>query len=541
MSHFPNEILEVILSNVDILDLIRCRQVDRRLRSLVDESILLQLQIECALTNLVPTNSPKFTSAELLQAVREYQTAWRTLSWTNNFAFDSASVLRPLWATGIINVITGGILAQSGPKPGEILAFTRVPSKLRNIPQQHWSTPPLGFTPESCVIDVGQDLLVVLEAVSMTLRPTRIVMRLHPLSLSTGLRHPASSGPTIAVTTMPITPTSISLDLVISGDHVGQIIRTKRPSYHVIRVLNWRTGLEKLELTAARDISRKWRLAAQIHRILVPLIRPHDRVCELGVIEITDDHRQGSYDELAEARFCLPSMANDELTSCVQCEVVATANTSHRPAPDIDVPFYHTDKSRVLMICMCFMYFNPSLNANSNSARECRYRLFVHADTIDRMCREATIPKRLEGSAIPSFDWPTWADHVRLVLEEYDSQYIGEESHSRFRFVQRVGDGMPRQRYVAIIHDFLPAMALRRNLHLFAAVDQSPDEPVCRYHLEPEVLEGGGVWQEEVVSKLPYCEIISKHEFDGSTVCALSEDAIINLYNTGRKTEMWSI
>lgn len=56
-------------------------QVDKRFQSLIDSNHQLQVQIECA--NVGVTAPVKHATAEVLQAIRDYQKAWRTLDWTS--------------------------------------------------------------------------------------------------------------------------------------------------------------------------------------------------------------------------------------------------------------------------------------------------------------------------------------------------------------------------------------------------------------------------------------------------------------------------
>ena len=87
-----------------------------------------------------------------LNLLAEHETAWRTLSWSDNTSID----LLNGWGEPVS--VSGNIIAFRNV-PSEELLILRAPSKLRNIQMKHWVIQLPHDTQDVCVSS-AQDLLV---------------------------------------------------------------------------------------------------------------------------------------------------------------------------------------------------------------------------------------------------------------------------------------------------------------------------------------------------------------------------------------------
>jgi hypothetical protein len=100
-------------------------------------------------------------TAERLQRLREYETAWREIAWSDG------GVITHTAACDLPTAISGSVLAflkqydggLGTSEVGDRLFLLRVPSKLRGIPGESWELNGLGDMSNLC-IDAAQDLLL---------------------------------------------------------------------------------------------------------------------------------------------------------------------------------------------------------------------------------------------------------------------------------------------------------------------------------------------------------------------------------------------
>jgi hypothetical protein len=240
--------------------------------------------------------------------------------------------------------------------------------------------------------------------------------------------------------------------------------------------------------------------------------------CRLGIVEVKESQQSGGCDELFQAIFLLPPLM--PLSSCENCALHATGNTSHRPSPDCDTPFYHSDDSRILSVYMDF---------GSN----CSYRLAIHAASLLRVFQEAIsgqnedrkfTTKVLMPILLP---WSSLSPHARLLAVDFPWDFLGEASHTRLLLPLRLPNILWLVRYMPVLYDFSSAIALRRDLQLYAPADSYADYPAPEYHLDPEVVEDQRVWQGRVESSLPYRKITLDQALYITCPSSISGDAVI--------------
>ena len=89
-----------------------------------------------------------------IQALKDYQDAWRTLQWTATSCTD-------VRADAIWTRTSGNTFAHVASVRG--LEMYQVPSKIKGIPEKRWIIEDIGFHICGYEIDDRQDLLIAIE------------------------------------------------------------------------------------------------------------------------------------------------------------------------------------------------------------------------------------------------------------------------------------------------------------------------------------------------------------------------------------------
>jgi hypothetical protein len=96
-----------------------------------------------------------FGKLQCLEMLATHETAWRTLSWTDNTPVNMVvGWQEPVSVSG--NVIG---FPQQSDAPRKELLLLRAPSKLRNVMMKTWKLQ-LPYDTQDCCIDSAQDLLI---------------------------------------------------------------------------------------------------------------------------------------------------------------------------------------------------------------------------------------------------------------------------------------------------------------------------------------------------------------------------------------------
>ncbi|TFK45308.1 hypothetical protein OE88DRAFT_1740408 [Heliocybe sulcata] len=148
----PSELVVIILQELDLPTLIRCKSVCSGLKRLIDDSVILQYKIELAVAGMEDGPPSSIDVSERLRRLRSYTKAWRGMAFApdeEEIAFDG------YWE------LCGGVLATSDGD--STLMFTKLPGPARGITLREWEIEDVGFPIRDFKMDPSQDLLVMLE------------------------------------------------------------------------------------------------------------------------------------------------------------------------------------------------------------------------------------------------------------------------------------------------------------------------------------------------------------------------------------------
>jgi hypothetical protein len=117
----------------------------------IDDTASLRYKIELAVAGMDNGPPSNLTVSKRLNFLREYQTAWKTLSWNR---YQHIPEIETAWQC------VGGILAFLSPFPSQSVIVNQLPSVIRGIEERNWTLDfPVAI--DDFALDPAQDLLVV--------------------------------------------------------------------------------------------------------------------------------------------------------------------------------------------------------------------------------------------------------------------------------------------------------------------------------------------------------------------------------------------
>ncbi|TFK45325.1 hypothetical protein OE88DRAFT_1740424 [Heliocybe sulcata] len=146
------ELVVIILRELDLSMLIRCKRVCTDLKRIIDDSVALQYKIELAVAGMEDGPPSSIDLAERLRRLQNYTKAWRDMAFSpsENIRFDGH-----YWE------LYGGVLATSAGD--STLIFNKLPGHARGIKSRQWRIEEVGFPIRDFKMDPSQDLLVMLD------------------------------------------------------------------------------------------------------------------------------------------------------------------------------------------------------------------------------------------------------------------------------------------------------------------------------------------------------------------------------------------
>ncbi|KAI9454765.1 hypothetical protein BJY52DRAFT_1188741 [Lactarius psammicola] len=174
----PVEIVLKILEDCEHQGILACKLTCRHMYDTISGSISLRYLLELAANGMRDDHRSSLGKIQRLNLLAEHETAWRTLSWSDNTSVDILEGWgEPVSVSG--NVIAFRNAYAQPDASSEELLLLRAPSKLRNVQMKRWVVQLPHDTQDVC-ISSAQDLLVYRCGTKS----------FHFCSLSTGEKHP---------------------------------------------------------------------------------------------------------------------------------------------------------------------------------------------------------------------------------------------------------------------------------------------------------------------------------------------------------------
>ncbi|RPD53899.1 hypothetical protein L226DRAFT_469953 [Lentinus tigrinus ALCF2SS1-7] len=220
----PRELLVDILKYLDLRDLLRCNTVCPALREVIKESFELQYQIELVADGLVDGTRCTLSTSERLARLLELRARWRYLDWTGVKHISAPAMCQAY-------ELVDGVFASSmgnGLSGSRHLALTWLPTtreEERTVERED-----LGVTVRDFAIDPSQDLMALVIADEVA------SFNIHLRTMSENKPHPRAAKPELKA---PI-PFQVGNSFIqIVDDIVGTFFWVHGPG---LLIWNWRTG-----------------------------------------------------------------------------------------------------------------------------------------------------------------------------------------------------------------------------------------------------------------------------------------------------------
>ncbi|EKM54223.1 uncharacterized protein PHACADRAFT_210040 [Phanerochaete carnosa HHB-10118-sp] len=471
----PNEILVRILQEIPPLELVPCRRVCHRFKSLVDGTPSLQYALECTLAGANPIPSKRFGLQVALENLRMWRESSIALDRTEDYELpypDGTLTRRPGSNTVVARTCVAQII------PGRDILVTQLQSRYRGIPPKQWIVKPPEMTPLSFIeMDQSQDLLVIVQ--SSIVGNVLMGYELGTVTLSTGRPHPLGQRQAIRVAfTFPVFVDS-QVRLCISDNHLGVVLFSNlRPMPHSeIWVWNWKTGELKLNAYAVTQVGRM--IASSLvfldgKHVLVPFwtsmppLRDADEMHLRIFCYDPGDPTRRSYENIeAVAILNLPELGHR--IGVLQLDGAGNPYSTQLPPASFDAPFDGSMRSRVFAL-------NIVLTTN-NDTRPLYYLLFAPMRLFQRCC---------DVRRFHIVNWDSWSGDARLIYKHplgivSDGHIF--QTRALFPESRHTSDGaQPDNEHTPlVIYDFSSPELLRRDASLGRFRN-------CEYVFEPTAL-----------------------------------------------------
>ncbi|KAI0265837.1 hypothetical protein BC834DRAFT_155024 [Gloeopeniophorella convolvens] len=245
----PTELIVFIFCHLSLRDLKSCKQLCRRLRTLIEQSQLLQCHLRTMLSGVEDLFLPGVCSADFLKGLERWEAAWQRFDIGEHFA--RCRYNNVMWS--VDHIVQNGYVAamrlgDSGwhSAPGWSYAdISRISSEAsKGSKEFNWTDIQfdMNYTPKGFVLDVNQDLV----AVASYRGDAFGRFQLHFLRFTTGERHPLASDVSYDLEMNCKYPTECEMGMEIMDQHLI-IVVTYKP-WHLPRrrqrvyIVNWKSG-----------------------------------------------------------------------------------------------------------------------------------------------------------------------------------------------------------------------------------------------------------------------------------------------------------
>ncbi|KAF8627363.1 hypothetical protein AX15_004428 [Amanita polypyramis BW_CC] len=247
--NLPVELICLILSYLDVSDLVDCAILSRHFRTIIHNSSQMQYAIELAKHRLIcvtpPSQRPSY--ARRLQVLREREYAWCHMRWKGRYKLK-------LPFAGSVYDFSGGIYGNGGDETDGTTAsisFLKLPSVGEESHYDQAPKPRLWTHVMSDMLifdftmDPSQDLLVLLALASPS---SKSIYELHLRTLSTNEPHPqalSSKIPCIpgSYQNVPLSDLNPAVTIQVVGDLVAVLFKELVLEHGAhLEIWNWKLG-----------------------------------------------------------------------------------------------------------------------------------------------------------------------------------------------------------------------------------------------------------------------------------------------------------
>ncbi|KAJ7640805.1 hypothetical protein DFH06DRAFT_1000320 [Mycena polygramma] len=516
--NLPVELLCQVLCFLEVDDILRCASINRYFRCLVRESSRLQFTLDLAkhrmLSLLPPTELPPFSTR--LKLLRDRELSWRTPERWNPL---QKLTLPP---TGTVYEFVGGYYANGREDDNKItsgISFFELPSTeptRSDAPLKSWTHAMGGIKIVDFTMDPAQDLLVL---VALAPPQCESVYQLHLRSFTTNEPHPESSLPMGVLACLPkVTDHLIPLETTgavrvqVAGDLVALLVKEVHDSVSAhLQIWNWRHGSHN-SCAMARMAGIEDFTFLSDNTFLI--VRPSGRF-ECYTFE---NPTECSTVPTLKSSYSLPPL-QDGFMYWYICMSSNPAPGHIPPTTGTGSRVYYPRPDERIHAC-CLYIFKPTGPGDHH------VHSFVFFLNVKIRSRQMHLRSLLISSGVQTVPWDEWGpQHTRW----FDEALSTDWQHALY--------GLKTVECIDPFHPPLPVPANPRDVDVDRAdVDDNAKEPASKWTRRivttASTTPSRGVFVKDIVSSLPYSEVISKDKFNVTDV--MMDDCRVLLMQRGK-------
>lgn len=380
----PNELIAIVFDELDVVSLLRCKQVCRLFHSVITTNAQLLYNVELFFGRFEDGRHCNLDTAGRLRACRQYQQAW------NNLSFPDSRFIN--MQDGHAWELSGGVLCQA-MRSG--LACVQLPCKIKDIPEREWTINDLGFEIRDFTIDTSQDLIVALEIVGAI---PNLSCNVHLRTLMTGEHHPMSVVP--FVTHLPSNMhEELKFLMQVCGSRIAVLFQEHgdEPNSQLV-VWDWKLGQQKLFI---RDTDLRSFSFVTEDLLLVCVLGGDETPPHLGVFSI--DSFSEEMEEYKDVNYICgleyPKVKGDVRDMLIRSE----PTPGWSPSQTVQTPFFFARSDRIFTITM-------RVSPESNSTEEYTVLIVPLSTIMAQVELSHNTPKRI----VPWTQWGPNGSHILL-------------------------------------------------------------------------------------------------------------------------------
>ncbi|KZV75097.1 hypothetical protein PENSPDRAFT_731848 [Peniophora sp. CONT] len=337
-TRLPRELAVLILSKLDLRDLLAATETSRYLRQLIRNTPLLQYPIELIACGMRDNPQSGNSMAERLDNLRRHDQAWRSMSWSNTVRIRVPSEGRVESKQGVMLVTKETVHPERG------VEVQQLPSSTRDIPRQVWTIKPgsdeeYDGEREVYEVDASQDLLIIRHGTT----PVNTIFNVY--TLSDGLPHPHA-----ALKSFRISNTGTEGGL--SGSTAGAFIR--REWVYLLdqsfEIYNWKTGERNGNYDWRGTLTHFAFVSDRFLAVVVVGIPPSPAVLRIHELPSSDPAVPVTYPPtIAALAFFLPEIAN-ALNADTEWELVGGSAQSAAQSGRLSGGDFASDRDETLIL-----------------------------------------------------------------------------------------------------------------------------------------------------------------------------------------------
>lgn len=382
----PNELIAIVFDELDVVSLLRCKEVCRLFHSVITTNVQLLYKIELFFGRFENGRHCNLDTAGRLRVCRQYQQAW------NNFAFPDSQFIS--MQDGHTWELSGGVLCQAMQSRSAITCV-QLPCKIKDIPERKWTINDLGFPIRDFTIDTSQNLVVALEIIGVI---PNLTCNLHFRTLMTGEHHPMAAVPSVTHLLSDMHEEFRFL-IQICGSRIAFLCQEHGDDLNSSLVVwDWKSGQQKLFIRDS-DI-RSFSFITEDLLLVGVAGTEDDESPRLDIISINS-----SSEEMEEYKkgSCICGLEYPKMKANVLDMLIRSEPTpGWSPSQTVQTPFFFARSDRIFTVTL-------RVTADRNSTEECTV-LIVPLSTIMAQVELFT------GTRKRNVPWNQWGPNGSYML-----------------------------------------------------------------------------------------------------------------------------